>query len=61
MSEKQPKVFTTNFRIIDDPTKTKAPPVAHPGIDENIGAKKTETKKASPVTIPAIPVFPPST
>jgi len=45
---------------MDDPTKTKAPPVAHPGMDEKIGAKKTETKKAHPMTIPVIPVFPPS-
>jgi hypothetical protein len=56
----QLKVFSTYFRIIDDPTKTKAPPVAHPGIDENIGAKKTDIKKARPTTIPVIPVFPPS-
>jgi hypothetical protein len=50
----------TYFLIIEDPTKTNAPPVAHPGIDENMGAKNIETKKANPATIPVIPVFPPS-
>jgi hypothetical protein len=53
-------MMSTHLRIIEDPTNTRAPPVAHPGIDEKIGAKNTETKKANPVTIPVIPVFPPS-
>ena len=39
---------------------TSAPPVAHPGIEAKIGAKKTDTKKASPVTMAVIPVLPPS-
>jgi hypothetical protein len=39
---------------------TKAPPVAHPGIDAKMGAKNTEMKNAIPVTIAVIPVFPPS-
>lgn len=43
-----------------DPTIMRAPPVAHPGIEENIGAKKTETRKARPVVIAVIPVLPPS-
>jgi hypothetical protein len=53
-------IVCTYFLIIDDPTKTNAPPVAHPGTDENMGAKNIETKKANPATIPVIPVFPPS-
>ena len=34
--------------------------MAHGGIDAKIGAKNTETKKASPVTMAVIPVLPPS-
>jgi len=43
-----------------EPTITNAPPVAHGGMEENIGAKKTEMKKAIPVVMAVIPVFPPS-
>lgn len=43
-----------------EPTTTRAPPVAQGGIDAKMGAKKTETKKRSPVTIAVIPVLPPS-
>lgn len=43
-----------------EPTIIKAPPVAHPGIDAKIGAKKMETKNARPTTIAVIPVLPPS-
>ena len=39
---------------------TSAPPVAHEGMDAKMGAKKTETKNARPVTIAVIPVLPPS-
>ena len=35
-------------------------PVAHEGILAKIGAKKTEIKNATPVTMPAMPVFAPS-
>ena len=45
---------------MSDPTMTSAPPVAQGGIDANIGAKKTLIKNAKPITIPVIPVFPPS-
>jgi hypothetical protein len=37
-----------------------APPVAQEGIEAKMGAKNTETKKQSPVTMAVIPVFPPS-
>jgi hypothetical protein len=43
-----------------EPTMTRAPPVAHEGMEAKIGAKKTETKKANPVTQAVIPVLPPS-
>ena len=43
-----------------EPTTTRAPPVAHGGIDAKIGAKKTDTKKRRPVTTAVIPVLPPS-
>ena len=43
-----------------EPTITRAPPVAQEGIEANMGAKKTETKKRRPVTIAVMPVFPPS-
>jgi hypothetical protein len=45
---------------MSDPAMTSAPPVAQDGIDAKIGAKKTEMKKAVPVTIAVIPVLPPS-
>lgn len=51
---------TTDFLIIKDPTMTRAPPVAHDGMEAKIGAKKTETKNIKPVTRAVIPVFPPS-
>jgi hypothetical protein len=41
-------------------TKIKAQPVAQGGIEANIGAKKIETMKQSPVTIAVRPVRPPS-
>ena len=50
----------THFLIIKDPTMTRAPPVAHDGIEANIGAKKIETKNIRPVTMAVIPVLPPS-
>ena len=43
------------------PTITRAPPVAQEGRLAKIGEKNTETKKARPVVIAVIPVFPPST
>ncbi len=48
------------MRIMREPTITKAPPVAHEGIEANIGEKKTDTKNASPVNMAVRPVFPPS-
>jgi hypothetical protein len=39
---------------------TKAPPVAHPGIEAKMGEKNTDTKNAIPVTIAVMPVIPPS-
>lgn len=48
------------LRIIIEPTMTRAPPVAHEGIEAKMGAKNTETKNASPVIIAVIPVLPPS-
>ena len=51
---------TAHFLIINDPTMTSAPPVAHGGIEAKIGAKNTETKNINPVTTAVIPVFPPS-
>lgn len=45
---------------MSEPTMTSAPPVAHEGIDAKMGAKKTETKNARPVTTAVIPVLPPS-
>ncbi len=54
------KTRGTYFLIINEPTITRAPPVAHEGIEAKMGAKKTQMKKARPVTIAVIPVFPPS-
>ena len=51
---------TTHFLIIKDPTMTRAPPVAHDGMEAKIGAKKTEIKNIRPVTIAVMPVLPPS-
>jgi hypothetical protein len=42
------------------PTIISVHPVAHGGIEANIGAKKMEMKKQIPVTMAVIPVFPPS-
>jgi hypothetical protein len=39
---------------------TRAPPVAHDGMEAKIGAKKRETRNIRPVTTAVIPVFPPS-
>jgi hypothetical protein len=39
---------------------TRAPPVAHDGMEAKIGAKNTEMKNAIPTTIPVMPVLPPS-
>jgi len=43
-----------------EPTITRAPPVAHGGIEAKMGAKNTDTKKSRPVTTAVIPVLPPS-
>lgn len=43
-----------------DPTMISAPPVAHPGMEANMGAKKMEMKNMIPITIAVIPVLPPS-
>ena len=53
-------VGRTHFRTIKAPTIVKALPVAHDGIDAKIGEKKTETKNMKPMTMPVIPVLPPS-
>jgi hypothetical protein len=50
----------THFRTIKAPAITNALPVAQDGIDANIGEKKTEIKNMKPVTMPVIPVLPPS-
>ena len=50
----------TYFRIIKEPAITKALPVAQDGIDAKIGEKKTEIKNMRPMTMPVIPVRPPS-
>lgn len=50
----------TDLRIMREPTITRAPPVAQPGMDEKMGAKNTEMKKQIPVIIAVIPVLPPS-
>lgn len=42
------------------PTMISVQPVAHGGMEAKIGAKKIEMKKARPVTMAVIPVFPPS-
>ena len=42
------------------PTSINVHPVAQGGIEANIGAKKIEMKKQSPVTHAVIPVAPPS-
>src|SRR3978361_2136483 len=42
------------------PTSIRVQPVAHGGMDANIGAKKIEMKKQRPVTQAVIPVAPPS-
>jgi hypothetical protein len=51
---------TTHFLIIKDPTMTRAPPVAHDGMEAKIGAKKTELRNIRPITTAVIPVLPPS-
>lgn len=58
--DKEFSTKSTHFLIIREPTITRAPPVAHDGIEAKIGEKKTETKKARPVTIAVMPVLPPS-
>jgi len=47
-------------RIIMQPTKMSAPPVAQGGMEAKIGAKKREMKKQMPVVIAVRPVRPPS-
>jgi hypothetical protein len=47
-------------RIIIQPTRIKAPPVAQGGIDAKMGAKKSEMKKHIPVVMAVKPVRPPS-
>jgi len=46
--------------IIMLPTMMSVEPVAQGGMLANMGAKKTEMKKQTPVTIAVIPVIPPS-
>lgn len=41
-------------------TKTNVHPVAHGGMDANIGAKNMEMRKQMPQVIAVRPVFPPS-
>lgn len=41
-------------------TKIRVHPVAHGGIEAKMGAKNTDTRKHSPVTIAVNPVLPPS-
>jgi hypothetical protein len=48
------------LRIIRVPTIINAPPLAHGGIDEKIGAKKMEKKNMIPVVMAVNPVLPPS-
>lgn len=48
------------WRIIIQPTKIRVQPVAQGGIEANIGAKKMEMMKQTPVVIAVKPVFPPS-
>jgi len=47
------------FAIIA-PTMMSVQPVAHGGMDANIGAKKMEMKKQRPVVMAVRPVLPPS-
>jgi len=47
-------------RIIKQPTRIRVQPVAHGGIEANIGAKKTDIRKQTPVVIAVRPVRPPS-
>src|SRR5690242_13190081 len=42
------------------PTRIKAPPVAHGGMEAKMGAKKSEMKKQIPVVMAVSPVRPPS-
>ena len=42
------------------PTKIKVQPVAHGGIDANMGAKKMDIRKQMPVVMAVRPVRPPS-
>src|SRR5258708_10106703 len=53
--------MNTHLRIIRDPTIVNAPPVAHGGNEEKMGAKKIEMKNMIPVVIAVNPVLPPST
>ena len=50
----------THFRTIKAPAIVKALPVAQDGIDAKMGEKKTEIKNMTPMTMPVIPVLPPS-
>jgi len=50
----------THLQTIRVPTIVNAPPVAHGGIDEKMGAKKMETKNMIPVVMAVKPVLPPS-
>jgi hypothetical protein len=47
-------------RIIMQPTRMRAPPVAQGGIEAKIGAKKRDMKNKRPVVIAVSPVRPPS-
>lgn len=48
------------WRIIMHPTRMRVHPVAHGGMEANIGAKKIDTRKQTPVVIAVRPVRPPS-
>ena len=50
----------THFLIIRDPTMTRAPPVAHDGMEAKIRVKKRDTRNVKLVTTAVMPVFPPS-
>ena len=50
----------SHLRIIKEPTIVNAPPVAHGGNDEKMGAKKMDMKNMIPVVMAVNPVLPPS-
>ena len=52
--------WQTHFVIMKLPDITRALPVAQDGMLAKMGAKKTETKNMMPITMPVMPVLPPS-